>query len=131
MRLGRILLGFTGLAFAGYGLVCLVDPAMVAEVTGIALAGPSGKTEVTAMYGGLQFGLGVLFCHAAWQPQRERTGLMILVLLLGSLAAARLIGLLVNGHTVYNFWTVVYEGVSAALGLLALRLESGSEAQPA
>jgi hypothetical protein len=126
MTLGRILLAFTGLAFGSYGLACLAQPSLVADATGIALASPSGTTEVVAMYGGLQFGLGVLFSFAAWRSEHERAGLMILVLLLGSLAVARAIGLGLHGHTVYNFWTVIYEGVSAGLGLLALRLSRES-----
>lgn len=57
---GRVLLFAIGMAFASYGLMCLFDPLRVAEITGIQLPNASALAEVVAMYGGLQFGLGVL-----------------------------------------------------------------------
>ena len=85
------------------------------------LPGVSGLTEVVAMYGGLQLGIGVLFLFAGLRAERVRGGLAVMVVLIGSLALARTFGLLVHGNSPYNLAVLVYESVSALLAFILMR----------
>jgi hypothetical protein len=128
MTFGRIVLGITGLAFAGYGLVCLFVPTLVADYSGMLLPDASALTEVVAMYGGLQTGMGALFLFAALRPAHLREGLFVLTVLVGSLAFARSMGLMAHGATPYNLGAVVYELTTTALAVIALRMDAGQQA---
>ena len=121
---GRILLFMIGLAFAPYGLMCLFDPLSAAEITGMQLHNRGALTEVAAMYGGLQFGLGALFIFCALRADFARMGLFVLVVVLGSLALGRIFGLMVYGGSAYNWSVLIFEALSGGLGILALRVLS-------
>ena len=121
MRFGRILLALVGIAFAPYGFFCLVSPQSVAEFTGMVLPNASALTEVRAMYGGVQLGLGLLFIGFALRKRSVETGLVVLIVLLGSLALARAFGLVNDGFSSYNVFGFVFESVSTILGIVALR----------
>ncbi len=129
MLLARILLLFNGAAFALYGIGCIFSPLLVADYAGMELPGPDALTEVVAMYGGLQTGIGILFLYHGLQPARIQSGLVLVVVLLGSLALARTLGLLIHGITPYNLGAVLFESLSVLLALLAMRLLP--EARPA
>lgn len=128
MRFARLLLVANGAAFALYGLACLASPGLVAEYAGMELPGPSALAEVAAMYGGLQAGVGLLFLYCAFRPQRVPQGLGLMVVLIGALALARTIGLLMHGPSAYNLSALAYESVTVALAFLALRSVDGSRA---
>src|SRR3972149_52498 len=75
MLFARLILIVTGLAFASYGFACLVSPPLVAQYSGMELPTVSAITEVVAMYGGLQLGVGLLFIVCAAHPTRLTLGL--------------------------------------------------------
>jgi hypothetical protein len=122
MTLGRIVLGLTGLLFAGYGLACLLRPDLPAGYAGIELLGASGATEVAAMYGGLQLAMGILFLRTAVRLENVVLGLIVLVTLVGGLAVGRAFGLMVHGPSAYNVGAIVYEASTAVLGIVSMRL---------
>lgn len=124
MVLGRIVLFLVGIAFGLYGLMCLLDPQAVANYSGLELPNASARVEVVAMYGGLQFGLGVLFTLGAFRTSFFRTGLFVLIVTLGCLALGRAFGLWVYGASAYNVSALVFESISAGLAVLALRLHT-------
>ena len=126
MRFARILLVANGAAFALYGLACLASPGLVAGYVGMELPGPSALAEVAAMYGGLQAGVGFLLLYCALRTERIAEGLGLMVILLGALALARTLGLLMHGPSAYNFGALAYESVTVALAFLALRSLGGS-----
>ena len=126
MMFGRIVLFLVGVAFAPYGLMCLIDPQVVAEYSGLQLPNASALVEVAAMYGGLQFGLGVLFIFSALRREYLRPGLFVLVVTLGCLALGRTFGLLVHGTSAYNLGALVFESLSSVLAVVALRLHPGA-----
>ena len=70
MKLARFVLLFTAVSFIGYGIACLLLPNMVGNLSGLGLQMVSGRTEIHAMYGGLQTGLGLFFLlaglHREW-----------------------------------------------------------------
>ena len=132
MTLARILLGLSGLLFAGYGFACLIWPGLPAGYAGIELPGASGATEIVAMYGGLQLAMGILFLRAALDPAYVMLGLIVLVTLVGGLALGRTFGLMVHGPSEYNIGAVVYEASTTILGIVSIRLIARSaEAAPA
>ncbi|MDE0884811.1 MAG: DUF4345 family protein [Myxococcota bacterium] len=122
MLLARILLWTNGASFLLYGLACLASPLLVAGYAGMELPGASAMTEVAAMYGGLQAGVGGLFIYHGMREERFQSGLMLMFVLLGSLALARTLGLLLYGTSPYNLGATVYESLSALLALFAMRL---------
>lgn len=128
MLFARILLAANGAVFALYGLGCLLSPIMVAEYAGMELPGPSALAEVAAMYGGLQAGIGMLFLYCARWPNWVRPGLAVMVVLIGALALARTLGLLMHGISAYNMAALAYESVSALLAFVAFRFVSGPQA---
>jgi len=119
--LARAVLGLTGLMFAGYGLVSIFFPTIPAGYIGLGSMNASTANEVVAMYGGLQAAMGVLFLYSAVRVEHQRTGLRLLVLLIGGLASARVLGLLAHGPTAYNLGAVGYEIATVVLGIVALR----------
>lgn len=67
----RIYLAVVGLLYAALGIWCAVDPGKTSEKVGFELKGDSGRSEFLTVYGGLEFGLALLF----WIPlvRREAT----------------------------------------------------------
>jgi len=122
MTLARIVLGVSGLLFAGYGFACLISPDLPAGYAGIELPGASGATEVVAMYGGLQLAMGILFLRTAAVPANVMLGLIVLVTLVGGLALGRAFGLMVHGASEYNIGAIAYEASTTILGVVSIRL---------
>jgi len=121
MRWIPLYLWFNGLVFAGYGLACLVMPALPAGYAGLGLETTSGTVEVVAMYGGLQTGFGVMLMLGARDPSRREVVLLAVACVVGGLALARLFGMAVHGPSPYNLGAVAYETTTAVLALVALR----------
>jgi hypothetical protein len=117
----RVFLGFTGLAFAGYGLACLAAPGIVANATGMQLATGTASVEVRAMYGGLQTAIGLLALLAvAREPLRAPILLCVAVIFFG-LVSGRLIGIAVDAEPgSYNFIAAAYEAASSAIAFALL-----------
>jgi hypothetical protein len=122
MAFARIWLALNGVLFLVYGLVCVVAPNLPAGYAELVLPTATARTEVSAMYGGLQAGLGALLCWSAMRPERVAHGLVVLVVLIGSLALGRAYGIVANGATAYNVGAIVYEATAAGLGFVAWRL---------
>ena len=82
----------TALVFIAFGLWGLLDPAGMVANLGVELTDPSGATAIRAIYGGFLIGLGafVLFCTV--HPDRRRTGLFALLIIVSTILATRLLG---------------------------------------
>ena len=130
MLFSRILLGLTGLAFAGYGVYCAYDLDMIVRLTGIAFRAPSAAVESRAMYGGLQTGLGLLFLNSAVNPRMTAYGLVAMVFVLGGLALGRALGISTDGIDDYNQGALVYESASALLAAFAIWRERKANNSP-
>ena len=124
----RIVLFVSGLLFAVYGLYCFADIQYVAEALSMKRLSPVTNTEFLAMYGGLQTGLGLLMAYTGLDLEDSKfdriTGLYILLIVVGCLGFARLMGVMMNGSDDYNLSAVIYELVSAAIVFVALFLEN-------
>ncbi|MFT5275156.1 MAG: hypothetical protein ACI9SX_001517 [Pseudoalteromonas tetraodonis] len=122
MLLGKIILGVSALAFTGYGLVCLGSPDIPAAFAGLQMTSGDAFAEVGAMYGGLQTGFGLFCLLALLKPDYYRAGLMILVLVIGALALARLFSFAMTADavTAYTYVALGYEFATAILAATAL-----------
>lgn len=121
--LGKVVLWVSAVVFVSYGLVCLISPEVPASYAGLTMNNGNAVAEISAMYGGLQTGFGVFCLLAAINPSFHRSGLVLLVLCIGSLAIARTYSALVITDPVsaYTWGAIIYEFTTAALAALALK----------
>ena len=93
----RIFLALSALVWLPYGIWCFIDPAQLAGSAGVAFQSATGSTELRAMYGGLQAGLGALALAGVMRLGFERPALLALLFVTTGLASARLAGVALDG----------------------------------
>jgi hypothetical protein len=121
----KIFLGFQTFVWLGYGLYLVFQPDYLAEVAGVVASHDTALTEIRAMYGGLEAGIGLLALCGILKPSMTRPALLALLFLTGGLFSARLFGAcLLGDFSVYTVGALGYEGTSALLSALLLRLPS-------
>ncbi len=121
--LGKIVLWVSAISFTGYGLACLFAPTLPAEMAGLEIIGGDGYAELSAMYGGLQTGVGIFCALAALRAELTRPALLLLALAIGALAIGRLIAVASGAGEVgfYTWGAMGYEFATAILAAIALR----------
>lgn len=121
--LGKTILGVSCLVFIAYGLVSLISPAVPAGFAGLVMSNGDAFAEIRAMYGGLQTGVGLFCLLALIRAEYFRAGLILLVIVIGALAIARLLSALLTTDvlTAYTWGALVYELVTVVLAGIALR----------
>ena len=121
MNLSRIALITAAAGFAGFGAACLIRPKSMLERVDVRSKSARGTTELRAMYGGLELGLGAFFAIAAAKPQWRRPALLAQTLGMGAVAASRLGGIL-RDHPRGKLMKALFiaESSTAALGAIAL-----------
>ena len=117
----RIYLMLSVLLWLPYGLFCVFQPGYLSEAAGVVGSTPTGTTEIRAMYGGLQAGIGVMCGFALLRPNFAQPALTALCFLVGGLFLARLTGFVIDGSgSQYTYGTLVFESSYAiAAGWLA------------
>jgi Domain of unknown function (DUF4345) len=127
----RAFLVANALLWLPYGLYCLAQPHMLAEVAGVAAASTTGSTELRAMYGGLQAAIGTLALAAAFRRDLQRTALITLAFLAGGLFSARLVGAFTDGGlSSYTAGALVLESSLTLLAIWLLRQRAGDTDAP-
>lgn len=124
-RLPAVSLALTVIAFGVPGATFVTKPDLLA-VAGVAIMGPSGATELRALYGGLELGLAAFFAVAVRRRAWHRPALLLQVLTFAGLVLGRAYGLLVDGapgRATLGLMTL--EGLGLVVGLVALRALSG------
>jgi hypothetical protein len=119
MTYARWYMIINGLMLAGYGIYCLLQPHIVADLTAMTVSS-TALTELRAMYGGVQTALGIYFLMMAFKPRCLEGALIGLIMLYGGLCSARALGMLLLGGDDYNTPAFAFEFVDALLGLGAL-----------
>ncbi|SEL07345.1 hypothetical protein SAMN05428989_1369 [Pseudoxanthomonas sp. GM95] len=69
-------LWFNALLYIGLAIWCTLAPDSTAAAVGFTALTPSGQTEFLAVYGGMEFGIGLLFAYFAVSRQ-PRNGLVL------------------------------------------------------
>lgn len=120
----RIYLLFVALVFTSYGIACAIDPILPARLGGLSIVNGDGYAEMSAMYGGLQTGVGLFCALAAFRPRMQESALLLLLLGIGLLAATRATGALRSEELIsgYTWGALAFETfVTAAAATLLLR----------
>ncbi len=122
----KIFLGVSALVWLPYGIFCFTTPSFLGDAAGVVAQTGTGTTELRAMYGGLQAGIGLLCLVALVRPGIVRPALLMLAFLTAGLFSARLAGLFLDGDlSGYTAGALLVESLSAGL---AVRLASRGEA---
>lgn len=97
------------LVWTGYGILCLLVPGMlsgevVTDLIVFDLTEAVAKTEVRAMYGGVQLAIGLFAALVLLKQLHQRTALLFYLLLFAGLTFSRAAGLLIDGPSFsYSF----------------------------
>jgi uncharacterized protein YneF (UPF0154 family) len=123
MSFGVILLWITAALFVGFGVGFVVAPRKLAKfITGGSPSTPSAIIDMRATYGGVALGLGLFLGLCATRPLWVRPGLIASLLVVASIGAARVVGLVVDGHpNAFMLLLLATEVVFVGLYALALR----------
>jgi hypothetical protein len=114
---------FTAAVWIPWGLYCLFVPeawsgAVIPGMEVFSLDTATARTEVRAMYGGLQIAIGLIALIAVFKKEHRPTTLLFLTLALSGLALSRMYGLLIDGNgPVFNFSMTVTPENYNAIGL--------------
>ena len=94
--LARLDLGATAIVFVAFGLWGLLAPGNMIANVGLAFTDPGGAVAIRGMYGGFLIGSGLLFGYAALNPPMARFGLIALAIIVGSILASRVFGMVIG-----------------------------------
>lgn len=114
----RIFLGASALLWLPYGIFCFLQPEFLAGAAGVSSTSPTGTTELRAMYGGLQAGIGALALLGCLRDGERRAALLALAFLCAGLGSARLAGLLTDGgFSAYTAGGLFFEWLSSGFAI--------------
>jgi len=124
--LSKIVLWIAAIGFTPYGFLCLIEPSTATDYAGLTMTNGDAFAEISAMYGGLQLGLGLLCLLGALKPRFTHTGLTAVAFVIGGLVVGRTTGFLVGSDPVtsYTYGALAFEWVLTILSILALRQSS-------
>lgn len=94
--LAMIYLGYVVLMLLGFGLAFLLSPARMAGLVDIQAPTSSALSDIRALYGGLEIGLGLVVAWCMLDPARVRLGLGMAGVLFACVAAGRGFGMLLD-----------------------------------
>jgi len=113
-----------------WGFICLIWPGVWAGdvIPGMDvfdLSGGVARTEVRAMYGGLQMAIGVFALVGAFRARHRESAFLFFLLGLTGLVLCRLAGMIAEGDGTYlSFSTVITPGRYNQVGLAMYELPS-------
>ncbi|MEO5596821.1 MAG: DUF4345 family protein [Lysobacteraceae bacterium] len=117
----KCVLLLAGLGFLGYGIAFELAPQQTMASGGLQMVGPGAAVELRAFYGGLETGLGLWLCIAAFRPGLVRSALWLTALTNGGSALSRALALLLGGEwNPFFAYALPWELGFASLALIAL-----------
>ncbi len=121
MRLPALALALGAAGVAAFGLALLAAPGLLALVD-LAPATATGRSDLRAVFGGLEAGFGAFLALAARRPAWHRPALVAQGLALGGTLAGRLTSFALDGAPrPITFALAGLEAVGALLAAAALR----------
>lgn len=127
-RLTKIFLAFNSLFWLPWGFICLVWPRawagdVIEGMNVFDLTDAVARTEVRAMYGGLQMALGVFALIGVCSKKHRESVLLFFTIALTGLAACRFGGMVAEGDdTFLSFSTKIGPGLYNQVGLAMYEL---------
>ncbi len=94
--MARTFLILNAVIWIGYGLYCFFVPGMLGEAAGVVAASATGSTELRAMYGGAQIGIGLMCVMGLLRPALQQGTLIALLCIVGGLGTTRLLGAVID-----------------------------------
>jgi hypothetical protein len=117
----RLALVLGALGFVGFGAVLLVAPALL-DVVGLDVRSAAARSDVRAVYGGMELGLGFFLASCVSRPTWHHAGLAVQALALSGAVAGRLVSLVLDGApNRVSLAFLLVEAAGAVLALAALR----------
>lgn len=116
----RVVLWIDALTYLGLGAWLAVDPATSLRGVNVGITAPPGQTELRAMYGGLELGLGAFLALAATRPAWREAGLWMAALSVGGLGTARGLSALLDASSPMLWGFVALELGATALNAAAI-----------
>ncbi|APZ92270.1 hypothetical protein [Fuerstiella marisgermanici] len=120
MNAQQIYLSIVGLLYLGLGIWCSVSPQETSTKVGFQLVGGSGRSEFLTVYGGLEFGIGLLLLLPLVRSTATEPVMIGCILIHGSLVAFRTAGFLmfadIGSMTVklaVGEWVILLAGLAA------------------
>ena len=120
MSFALVVLWLVASSYALFGLLFLGRPTAMAKTVEIEASSKTARTEIRAMYGGLELGIAAFLGFCALEPALLGVGLVASSMLLGGISVGRLTGIAMAGETsrLMLILTAV-EAVGAALAVWA------------
>lgn len=94
--IARLFLTSIGLLYLALAAWCCLDPGTTSRKVGFTLNGDSGASEFLTVYGGLEFGLALVFLMPLAHATSTRFSLLSCLLIHGSLVTFRSVSLLIH-----------------------------------
>lgn len=91
----KIFLILVSVLYFGLAIWCCVRPDLTSAKVGFDLVNDSGRSEFMTVYGGLEFGIAVIFLLTALRPEAIGWGLLACTIIHGSLVLFRSISFLI------------------------------------
>jgi hypothetical protein len=121
---------FNCLVWMPWGLICIFDTGQIASVIGVSGVDATANTDLRVMYGGFQFGMGLMAAYALFRRQNFGHFVYALAFLGSCMALSRSYGLVVDGSsTVYTWGVLAFEAFAGMTGILWLRYLSRQESR--
>lgn len=119
--MGKLLVLLTAAIFCAYGLIFIFFPveALLFVVEG-SVSSSSGVIDIRATYGGMSVGVGIVLYLLATTEGALRIGLIAVCLLMLSMAAGRIIGIVLDGSP--NIYMYIYLALELSVSSLAILL---------
>jgi hypothetical protein len=92
----------------------------ILKTIGIRGAGPNARTELRAMYGGMELGFGVFFGLAMRKPEWRQPALMAILLGIGALGATRIATAIAEDADPISYLMAGPEIAAATMAAIAL-----------
>lgn len=116
----RVLLWIDALVFMGLGVWLCVDPVESLRGVHVTASAPAGVTELRAMYGGLELGVGLFLAMTAMRPRWRDAGLWLGLLSIGGLGVVRTLSALLAASSPMLWSFVALELTTTALHAVAI-----------
>ncbi|RLB48019.1 MAG: hypothetical protein DRH23_09520 [Deltaproteobacteria bacterium] len=123
MKYAKPYLLFTVLVWLPWGLMCVFDITVIADIIGVSGMTPSGNSDLRAMYGGVQTAVGLIAALALYDTRFFPNLLFTLAFVGSCLALRRADGLFGDDRgTAYTWGVLAYEYFAAISSVVWLRI---------
>ncbi len=126
--IAKVYIVLVALTYLILSIWCSVSPAVTSEKVGFELKGGTGQSEFLTVYGGLEFAIAIVLLPALFRPETVTYGVLVSVLIHGSLVLFRSIGFFCYSDiSAFTYKLAIGEWVIflVGLGILFLQRKTG------